>query len=389
MLPVTAYPAVLVKPNMTPNRIDNLIKKYLDKTATNEEILELTNWYRETANQDAEFPEIEDEVYQSMLQQLNQVTKPRHAFMGYKTWLAAASVILALGIGGILYINLNKTPQPQYAEVIKVGGNKAILTLADGSKISLTDAGMGRIASENGTQISQLDKGRVGYQTSAAGTDGKMVYNTIETPVGGQYQVILPDGTKIWLNAMSSIKFPVSFSSAAERVVELTGEAYFDVKHDERQPFKVISGGHVVEDIGTQFNIQAYNGEDNIKTTLVQGAARVIAGNSLKLLKPGYQTQYNGTLALNKANIDKEIAWKKGYFLFEEDSLEDIMKVVSRWYNIKYVFQEESLRNEPYSAITKRFSNISALLGVMQQTGGNVDFKIQGTTIIIARKKAN
>ncbi|RYY37905.1 MAG: FecR family protein [Sphingobacteriaceae bacterium] len=374
---------------MTPNRIDNLIKKYLDKTATNEEILELTNWYRETANQDAEFPEIEDEVYQSMLQQLNQVTKPRHAFMGYKTWLAAASVILALGIGGILYINLNKTPQPQYAEVIKVGGNKAILTLADGSKISLTDAGMGRIASENGTQISQLDKGRVGYQTSAAGTDGKMVYNTIETPVGGQYQVILPDGTKIWLNAMSSIKFPVSFSSAAERVVELTGEAYFDVKHDERQPFKVISGGHVVEDIGTQFNIQAYNGEDNIKTTLVQGAARVIAGNSLKLLKPGYQTQYNGTLALNKANIDKEIAWKKGYFLFEEDSLEDIMKVVSRWYNIKYVFQEESLRNEPYSAITKRFSNISALLGVMQQTGGNVDFKIQGTTIIIARKKAN
>ncbi len=374
---------------MEHHKVNDLIKKYVEGRATEAEIKQLNQWYRERAYQDAEFPEDEAETYQSILKNITDATTPRQGIKRYKVWVAAASVLLATSIGTILYINKAEHIKTQYAQHITPGGNKAILTLADGSKISLTDAGKGTIASENGTQISQLNKGQVGYQAGSTLSEAQLVYNTIETPIGGQYQVILPDGTRIWLNALSSVKFPVSFATAKERVVELTGEAYFDVVHDSRKPFKVISAGQVVEDIGTQFNIQAYAADGTIKTTLVQGAAKVIAGKSSQLLTPGNQTLFNGALTLGKANIDKEIAWKKGYFVFEEDSLEDIMKVISRWYNIKYVFQDESLRKERYSAITKRFGDISSLLNVMQQTGGDVNFKIQGATITVTRKQPN
>lgn len=376
-------------------RINDLIEKYTNGTATKAERKQLIKWYRDTAYQEAEFPEEEETVYQSMLDHITGATSPISKRVGRLNWSIAASILVLIGAGTIFFLKkTEKQTVPTTAQAIQPGGNKAILTLANGSKISLTDAGNGAIAEQNGVQISKTAGGQLVYRflpvagqdNGALNKDGRTAYNTIETPIGGQYRIELPDGSKVWLNSVSSIKFPVSFASAAERKVELKGEGYFEVKHNEAQPFRVSSGNQMVEDIGTEFNIQAYGDEPVIKTTLISGSARVNADEGQITLKPGEQVKYNKSLSVAKVNLDDVIAWKNGYFSFEDENLEDIMKVISRWYNIHYIFQDQSLKKETYGAVTTRFTDINSLLDMMEQTG-NADFKIEGSNITITRKR--
>jgi ferric-dicitrate binding protein FerR (iron transport regulator) len=378
-------------------RIYILIKKYRDNTATAAEREELLNWYRENAYQDAEFPESEEMTGEAMLARLNRETKPAKTKPIFR-WVAAASAVLILGVAGLFITRMLTTDREDFPRRvaqsnIHPGGNKAILTLANGSKISLTDAGNGQIASQNGIKVTKAANGQLVYTITrrenlpgASSSTDLDAFNTIETPKGGQYQVVLPDGSKVWLNAYTSLKFPVSFNNQKERRVELSGEAYFEVAHNKDLPFRVVTARQTVEVLGTHFDVNAYADDAITKTTLLQGLVRITAASRSAILNPGQQAKLTGTLDVSEVNTAEAIAWKNGYFNFDDEKLENIMRSVSRWYNVDVVFEDQSLKKETFGAVTTRFANITTLLKMMEQTG-DARFNIQGTTITVSKKK--
>jgi ferric-dicitrate binding protein FerR (iron transport regulator) len=378
-------------------RIYILIKKYRDNTATAAEREELLNWYRENAYQDAEFPESEEMTGEAMLARLNRETKPAKTKRIFR-WVAAASAVLILGVTGLFITRMLTTDQEDFPRRvaqsnIHPGGNKAILTLASGKKISLTDAGNGQIANQNGIKVTKAANGQLVYTITgrenlpgASSSNDLDAFNTIETPKGGQYQVVLPDGSKVWLNAYTSLKFPVSFNNQKERRVELSGEAYFEVAHNKDLPFRVVTARQTVEVLGTHFDVNAYSDDAVTKTTLLQGLVRITAASRSAILNPGQQAKLTGTLDVSEVNTAEAIAWKNGYFNFDDEKLENIMRSVSRWYNVDVVFEDQSLKKETFGAVTTRFANITTLLKMMEQTG-DARFSIQGTTITVSKKK--
>jgi len=298
---------------------------------------------------------------------------------------AAASVILFLCLGTYYYFGRpKKMGQNQLAKnIIKPGGNKAILTLASGEKISLTDAANGNIASQAGVVIKKTANGQLIYDISHSNHSGSEVgYNTIEAPAGGQWQVVLPDGSHVWLNALSSLKYPTTFNGN-ERSVELSGEAYFEVTHNKLQPFRVKSKNQVVEVLGTHFDIMAYSDEKEIKTTLLEGAVKISDHQRSQLLKPGQQARVSQSAIslINEVDLEEVIAWKEGYFKFHE-SLESIMNKVARWYDVEVVYQPGVNRSRAYGAEVPRAKDITTLLNIIASTE-TVHFKIEGRRVIV------
>lgn len=380
---------------MERNRLNDLLEKYKKGIASARESKELNDWYRELAEQSSEFPEDENDTYQEMLDRLKEATPPVSKAVSWPKFIAAASIIAMIGAGTFFILHKKQNPASQIAGLrdITAGTNKAILTLYNGHKISLTDAQNGKLTSQQGVTITKAANGQIVYHMdNIAGSDDqinsstvKQAYNTITTPAGGQFQIVLPDGSVVWLNASSSIKFPVSFAGLKQRNVELTGEGYFSVKHNEQLPFKVTTRSQVTEDIGTEFNIEAYEDATAIKTTLVQGAVKVTSGVNNVLLKPGQQAIANNGLRVTAVNTEDVIAWKNGYFQFEDETLDHIMKSISRWYDVRISFTDDSLKNARYGFVTTRMTNISALLKLIEDTG-DVHFKLEGDTIIVSRK---
>ncbi|SMD03844.1 FecR family protein [Pedobacter nyackensis] len=318
-------------------------------------------------------------------------------------WLGAA-VLLIMGSIGIFYFSLPKT-QPAVIRTAKnndvaPGGNKAILTLADGSKISLTDASRGEIVKQGGLSIQKTADGKLVYTVVASDKGGKeaLSFNTIETPKGGQYQINLPDGTKVWLNSASSLRYPIKFTG--DRVVELMGEGYFEVAKQKVKghisgatnvPFIVKTPGQEVEVLGTHFNINSYKEEEGIKTTLLEGIVRVIPSDvkekeHSKLLKPGEQALLNEH-AIKVQTVDTEaiIAWKNGDFAFKGDNLKSIMNRVARWYDVEVVYKG-NFDHLKFGGYISRSKNISEVLNIMESTG-KVHFTIDGKKITVLNKK--
>ncbi len=208
-----------------------------------------------------------------------------------------------------------------------------------------------------------------------AGDQQGVVYNTLSAPTGGQFQLVLPDGSKVWLNSSSSIRFPTEFSGE-ERKVELTGEAYFEVAKNPTLPFRVSVSGMYVEVLGTHFNIMAYGDESSIKTTLLEGSVRVTKGSSAKVLTPGQQSKMNlkGDINVVDADLEQVIAWKNGYFQFSSDDIETIMRQVARWYDIKVVYKDK-IPGGGFSGIVSRKNNISRVLKILQDGGVQLRWK--------------
>ncbi|MDB5154547.1 MAG: hypothetical protein JWR54_3298 [Mucilaginibacter sp.] len=380
---------------MNRERIYILISKYRDNTASEAEKEELLKWYREKSYQDAEFPESEDAVGDFMLSRLNREIKSTSGRMAYIKWAAAASVLLILSVSwlfiskfsggsnksGVILVQKNDIPP---------GRNKAILTLADGSKILLTDAGNGKIASQNGIQITKSADGQLIYTIKAAGSSDvaqPTAFNTIETPKGGQYQVVLPDGSKVWLNAFSSLKFPVNFNSEKERRVELTGEAYFEVAKNKAKPFIVLANVTKVQVFGTHFNINAYTDNNNVTTTLLEGSVRMDNGSSEVMLLPGQQgaaLKSGAAIKVSLADIQQTMAWKNGFFIFHDLNIVEVMKQVSRWYDVDIEYQNEDVKNNEFGGTISRYKSITELLDIMQLTR-SVHFKIEGRRVIIMK----
>jgi len=376
--------------------INELIQKYKENTATDAEKLALMEWYRSTVYRDAEFPEDEASLEAFMLRRLETSIKPKRG-TGRRNWyIAAASVVLLLGIGTVAVLRKPHRPESQLAvqppHDIGPGANVATLTLANGSTISLTDAAQGDIAEQAGIRISKTADGQLVYTVAPSTAPGglpdtgvTLTYNKIEIPAGGQYQVVLPDGTRVWLNAESWLRFPVRFSSK-ERRVELSGEAYFEVQRDQDVPFRISSLRQDIEVLGTQFNVHAYPDEKNIRTTLVDGAVRVTAGGKSVLLKPKEEADLSDGLHVSQADVEAAEAWKNGYFRCVDQPLEIIMKQVSRWYNVRVVYEDERMKDETFGVLSNKFSNISVLLKMMEKTG-SAKFTVNGATVVVSRKK--
>lgn len=324
------------------------------------------------------------------------------------TWVAA---VLVIGSVTFLYFNppvqKHTLTEISKKQDIAPGGNKAFLTLADGSKISLTDAENGEIVKQKGLVINKTADGQLVYTVANSDQEeknNKTLFNTIETPNGGKYQINLPDGTKVWLNAASSLRYPTKFTGA-ERTVELTGEGYFEVaklqfkdpsatgQPAKRIPFIVKNGAQQVEVLGTHFNINSYKDEDNIKTTLLEGSVRVVrAGNPTAesgnqvLLKPGQQSQLgNQAFTVKEADTESVMAWKENDFIFDGDDLKSIMRKIARWYDVEVVYKGE-FDNLKFGGLISRSKNISSVLGIME-SAGRIHFVIEGKRVTVLHNK--
>ncbi len=372
---------------MTKQEVIRILQKYHDGTASPEEEALLETWYTDYARRQEDMPFPEDlwARKEAGLQQIfTDSDHPQHKvsfFYRYK-WVAAAAAVL-LFIGTVIYVFTGRMAEKWqtgvYANDIKPGGNKAILTLSNGRKISLTDARNGDLAEQTGIKITKTADGQLVYSVHENEAGAALMLNTIETPPGGEYRIILPDGTKVWLNAASSLKFPASFAGLDERRIELNGEAYFEVSHLGKQPFRVQTKGQITEDIGTAFNIHSY-ADENTTTTLIEGSIRV---NST-ILKPGQQSVLNGeALQVATADTEEAIAWKNGYFKFNED-LESMMNKIARWYNVQVVYEIKEDPDLVFGAKISRTRTLSEVLKIIESTGG-VHFKIEGRRVTVMK----
>ncbi len=303
-----------------------------------------------------------------------------HADSLWPRIISAAAIIIIISVGTLFYLDYIKKSKAKHAisEVkndISPGGNIATLTLADGRKISLTDAENGQLAEQSGIKISKTADGQLVYSISnTENSSPSLSYNTIETPPGGQYQIALPDGSKVWLNSASSLRYPVRFSGN-ERRVEISGEAYFEVAHNSRMPFRVINSSQIVEVLGTHFNIMAYPDESSTNTTLLEGSVRIIKENKSKIISPGQQTRVkNGDIDVATVDVTQVTAWKEGYFMFKNEDIQSIMRQISRWYNLEVKY-EGHIPEKVFGGKISRSRNVSEVLEVLESTG-SIRFKI-------------
>jgi transmembrane sensor len=320
-----------------------------------------------------------------------QKEKIRKGKMKIFKWSISVAATMVIAGAGLFYNSKGKNSVQLAKENIKndiaPGGNRAILTLANGQKISLTDASNGKLAEQAGVQITKTADGQLIYTIlgNNSKSDTKEGLNTIETPRGGQYQVRLPDGSSVWLNAESKITFPSSFETHKNRRIELSGEAYFEVAKDKTRPFIVKTENQEVEALGTGFNINSYTDESAVKTTLLHGSVKVTASNGIdKILKPGQQSSLShNDLKVDEIDTELAIAWKNNNFIFESDDIRYIMRMIARWYNLE-VDYVGAVPDDKFGGAVSKFENVSEVLKSLESTGV-VKFRIEGRKIIVSK----
>jgi ferric-dicitrate binding protein FerR (iron transport regulator) len=383
-----------------------LLRRYLNNTCTPQEAEELLDYLEQDASarllleeMQASFTWVADEApvepapwSERVRQQLLAKIQPVKVVPFYKRWLpkvaAAALLLICAGMVWRYYLHTKdvapaNTPSKILAQHDQPpGGNRAVLTLANGSTILLDSTAGGAIPAQGATKVIRVN-GQLIYQ--ANGTNAPAIsYNTVTTPRGGQYKIALPDGTLVWLNAASSLRFPTAFTGN-ERVVTLNGEGYFEVAHQRNNmPFKVQLSDGAVEVLGTHFNIMAYYDEGRVKTTLLEGAVNVVHGARKARLSPGQQASWetaaNSSIQVNNTNTEEAIAWKEGYFQFNRARLEDVMRQLQRWYNVEVRYEGGASQREFWGKIP-RSASLNEAIKILELS--NIHCTIAGDTIII------
>lgn len=309
------------------------------------------------------------------------------SWRGFYMVAAAVLIVFISGIAAWFALRNPKdntianAPPQQLKNKAVPGGNKAILTLSDGSTIILDDAKNGKVAQQGGTQIAKSANGQLVYK-ALDGKPSEVVFNTLTTPRGGQFKLTLPDGSEVWLNAASSIKYPTAFIGN-ERKVEISGEAYFEIAHNAAMPFKVSVNGMVVKVLGTHFNINAYNDEASIKTTLLEGRVSLTKGSNAAILNPGQQAQLgnNGNIkVINHVDLDQVVAWKNGYFSFNRSNLQTVMRQLARWYDVEIDY-EGKIPERQFGGKIDRNSDLSEVLKILEES--KIHFSIEEKKIIV------
>jgi transmembrane sensor len=396
------------------DRIKDLILKYLRAEISEQEDVELQTWLARSAENKQLFEEITDpkeladsfrkldnlhksEVWDRVRGYANEQRAGAHYteefenheksgsswIFGNAKWWAAAAVLICLSVG---YFYFNRPLKPstvidQRSSVndIAPGGNKAVLTLGNGAQIILDSARNGALAKQGNVNVIKTDSDKIAYNTSTEKFVA-IAFNTLSTPRGGQFQLTLPDGTEVWLDAASSIHYPTAFTGKT-RTVGITGQAYFEVKHKASQPFVVMVNGIQITDIGTHFNISAYNDENSMKTTLLEGAVAVTTDTKKLVLNPGEQAEIiNHSLDLKKGvDVEAVMAWKNGRFQFDGTGIEEVMRQISRWYNVDIEYTSK-IPNQHFMGDISRNVGISKVMDMLMATEA-VHFKIEGNKI--------
>lgn len=334
-----------------------------------------------------------DRSFIAVQNRINDIPKKRRLF-SFPRIAAAAAILLVSAAALFLYIAYSTSEVKNsytYANDVAPGKNGATLTLANGKQIRLSDALEGELANEAGVTISKTADGQIVYHIQSQDQQVANNINTLSTQKGETYMVILPDQSKVWLNAASTLKYPSKFSGK-ERLIQLNGEAYFEVAkakipHSrETLPFRVLTASQTVEVLGTHFNINAYADQSDTRTTLLEGSVR-IASQSAKdkgvMLVPGQQSvlEENDRIRVTKVNLNKAIAWKNGKFIFDNESIEDIMQELSRWYDVEISYQGD-VSNRIFTGSMSRKMGLAAILAKISYTEA-VHFKIEGRRVTV------
>ena len=405
--------------NLT-NRIDLLFSKYIKREITRSELEELLVWLYGIEEDDKDTlaaPMRElwekakagqltstagkvdwEQVYKNILgNDEDKIISIKKRPLKIWTWAAAAVIVFGMSVGGYYILHkpsskvISKTRSDDPAKILP-GTNKAILTLADGKQIVLDTAANGTLTQQGGVKIIKLDSGQLAYQQLATGNGQSAIgnrqleiqYNTISTPKGGQYQIVLADGSKVWLNAASSLRFPTAFNK--ERNVELTGEGYFEVTKNPSMPFHVKVNDLTVEVLGTHFNVNAYADEEGVKTTLLEGSVKVstIGGQQSRVIKPGQQALLTDNNQLNVANANTAlaVAWMKGYFYFDKADLKTILRQASRWYDLDIEYQA-NVPDRLFSGKMQRDLSLADFLRLFKEA--DIHFRLEGKKLIVLK----
>ena len=371
---------------------EELLNKYVQGTCSEEESAMLESWHLKDLSESKDIPSKETIllVNQRMRSNLYAYTG-QHQQKTQRLWppLAyVASALFLISIGTYIYIDRSISDQTSILNhkndlsEIRPGTTKATLTLSNGKKILLNNTTQGLLAKEDKVSIRSAAQGALIY-SALEKTGGRIYSHILETPKGGQYQVDLSDGTKVWLNASSTLTYPSVFKNK-ERYVELTGEAYFEVAKDKNKPFKVKSGRQVIEVLGTHFNVFAYPDDKKIQTVLLEGSIKISKGNKTRLIRPGQlasTVDSSDVISTATADLEKSMAWKNNEFIFNGENLESIMKSISRWYNIEIVYRGNSGKTKYWGAVSRN-QNLSAVLKMLQSTG-KVSFSVEGRRVTV------
>jgi transmembrane sensor len=386
-------------------RVQYLFQRYFEKTASQEERTELANligdqqnkeqfmqllttaWDKyEGKNRDAMPDDISHAMLRNILPVASTVAEAPVRRMLWRRIAAAAAILIIIAGGYGIFFYKSRTPDPvakkeTVVDDARPGTFKARLTLADGSHIALDTARAGNLATQGGTTVINSG-GQLLYKQGV--DDQPVTYNTLSTNRGETYSLLLPDGSKLWLNSASSVHFPVAFSGK-ERRIEITGEVYIQVAKDASHPFIASVRGMEVLALGTEFNINAYTDESAISTTLIEGSVKVTQQTANRLLKPGQQTKLvpGGELSVAKAvNTEEVVSWKEGYFHFESADLQTILRQFARWYDVEVVY-EGQVKNRKFFAIVKRSSTLKNVLALLHDN--EIVYKVDGKKLIVSQ----
>ncbi|SEM75627.1 FecR family protein [Chitinophaga rupis] len=380
---------------MTKEDFLRLVDKYLKGQATAEEEQLLARFYNSFELDDTV---VRQELEEKMLTRLMQSVQPAPVkIKRVRSWqYAAAAVILCLLASGALYYQYAGrqaiTPAPSLAkQPATPGNNKALLQLADGSTIELNQASNGVLAMQGSTAVKKTKDGQLIYEPAQASATALGSLNTITTPAGGQYQLTLPDGTRVWLNAGSSLTFPTAFDSAGRRIT-LRGEAYFEVakvytQSHNRLPFYVKTGENEVAVLGTHFNVKDYADATGFEATLLEGAVQVKRGSLVQALTPGQQASirpHSAVIKVRPANTEAVMAWKEGLFLFDNTGIDEAMEEIKRWYNVDVVYEGRKPDIE-FTGVLPRSSSVTEVLNLLESAQG-VAFELRNNTIIVKQQ---
>lgn len=389
---------------MTDNQIKSLLRSYADDNISQEDFQLLVSYFRLSGNDEAiltamdeiwrnldekdivYFEEAKNDIYERLTERTAGTGNVR--IRNLRPWYryAAAAILLLAGIATFYLIKSpsNNTIAKRYKNDVKPGFEQATLTLANGNVVNLGKSAGLPVIQEHGVSIQKAADGVLlySYKSSSGSSDTDTTENIIRTPRGGQFQVVLSDGSHVWLNTASSLTFPVKFN-ATHRTVKLTGEAYFEVAKNAKSPFLVVTANQQVKVLGTHFDINAYADEPETRTTLLEGKVNVITRSKSIIIKPGEQAVLGkSNMEVKPADVEEIMAWKNGLFLYNQQSLETIMRQVSRWYNVDVVFEDEDIKGQLFSGALSRFKNISEILEVLETTG-SVHFKIEGRRVTV------
>lgn len=375
-----------------------LVEKYLNDTASDQEKHLVEEYYRrmEGKSDTGLFGPTDGGAQERVLQKLRSRlheeagTIPIYRRPAFRA--AAAAAIIGM-IGFFIYFLMQPNAQADFvnnqpdeqqnpANENAIGSNRALLTLGDGSSVVLDDQKDGVITREGSVSIVKTDYGQIDYH-SLDGVPSPVLFNTLSTPRGGQFKIRLPDGTLVWLNAASSLRYPTLFEGAV-RQVEITGEAYFEVAKNASMPFLVKTGGMEIEVIGTHFNVMAYPDENAIKTTLLEGSVKVSARGAFEILRPGQQASLKGDgkrLRVEEADTARAVAWTTGFFEFENMNIYEVMRQISRWYDVEVHYETKDL-NRKFGGRMSRNLSLENVLSLLK--ANDIRFRVEGKKIIVA-----